>query len=195
MKKLLLLLIIPVLGFSQNTHCGDRPLKPEKVNNETNKQYKNSTRYVSYKKQLKEWKYCVSPMGIANRLDESLEKKSITETPEILNPCGDKPKKPKRLKNQNVDEYRQDTDYIEYRQRLKKWKNCVSPIGNIKNDESSDKEISIQQKAKMNNPCGDKPKQPTRNEGLNHEEYRQTAEHIEYRKKLKDWRMCMKKNN
>ena len=125
MKKLLLLLIIPMLGFSQNIHCGDRPLKPEKVKNETNKQYKNSTKYVSYKKKMKEWKYCVSPMGIADRIDENLEKKSITETANIINPCGDKPKKPTRNEGLNHEEYRQTAEHIEYRQKLKDWRMCV----------------------------------------------------------------------
>ena len=50
----------------------------------------------------------------------------------------------------------------------------------------------VEETPKVVNPCGHKPQKPARAEGLNHEEYRQTPDHITYRQKLKEWRSCMK---
>ena len=99
MKKLLLLIIIPFIFFGQNTDCGDKPLKPVKSENETRKDYKSSEKYLSYKEVLKKWKHCMSPIGISERIEENLEKKGINNSKEIINPCGDKPKKPQRLQD------------------------------------------------------------------------------------------------
>ena len=194
MKKLLLLLLLPLFTFAQDD-CGERPEKPAKINHQTNKEYKNSAEYLSYKKILKDWKHCVSPLGISERLDNNLEQISAQESEQDVNLCGDKPKKPKREKNQSIDEYRKTPNHIAYRQKLKEWKTCMSPVGNLKTDKTTSPSVPIKEHPKAINPCGNKPQKPTRVEGLNHEEYRQTTEHITYRQKLKEWRLCMKKDN
>ena len=194
MRNLILaLLLLPLFVFSQDD-CGIRPVKPVKINNQTNKEYKNSSEYLSYKKILKDWKHCISPIGIAEKLDDKLEQRSIPEHKQIINPCGDKPQKPERKKNQTIDEYRKTPTHIIYRQKLKNWKACMSPISNLKSDKMYNANKQCKGNTKVVNPCGDKPKKPARDEGLNHEEYRQTTQHIIYRQKLKNWRSCMKNN-
>tara|TARA_B100001250_G_scaffold404669_1_gene420993 strand:+ start:1235 stop:1819 length:585 start_codon:yes stop_codon:yes gene_type:complete len=191
MKRLILILLLPLFTFSQND-CGERPIKPNKINNQTNKEYKNSAEYLSYKKILKSWKHCVSPLGISEKLDAGLEKKLIKENEQPINPCGDKPLKPKREKNQSIDEYRKTPGHKTYREKLKEWKSCMSPIGNLKANKLTNDNNAIEGNPKVVSPCGNKPLKPVRDEGLNHEEYRQTAEHIVFRQKLKEWRSCMK---
>ena len=193
MKKLIILLLCPLFIFSQDL-CGDRPLKPLKANHQTNKEYKNSQQYLSYKKELKEWKHCIGPLGISERIDQNLETKPLQGNNQLINPCGDKPDRPKRKTNQSVDEYRKTKEHILYRQKLKEWKKCMSPINNLNTDETENQKIDHEESQTKINPCGDKPQKPPRAEGLNHEEYRQTSAHIAYREILKEWRACIKKN-
>ena len=184
MRTLIIALLLPLFIFSQDD-CGDRPKKPVNNQNQTNKEYKKSTEYLIYKKMLKDWKHCISPVGI----DERLEQQLIQKNEEVVNPCGDRPEKPERKKNQSIDEHRKTPNHIEYRQKLKEWKSCMSPISNLKTNIAN---IDNEENTKTISLCGDKPKKPARAEGLNHEEYRQTIEHVKYRQKLKEWKMCIK---
>ena len=193
MKKLLFILLFPLFTLSQDD-CGERPIKPEKIGNQTNQEYKSSKEYLSYKKILKQWKHCMSPLGISEKLDDALEQKASKETEQIVNRCGDKPERPKRKQNQSIDEYRKGSIFIIYRQKLKEWKSCISPINNLKYSKSENNKNTIKSSPEDVNPCGSKPLKPTRAEGLNHEEYRQTASHIAYRQQLQDWRSCIKNN-
>ena len=134
MKNLFhILLIIPFLTFSQNTNCGERPLKPEKAINQTQKAYKGSTKYLNYKQVLKEWKYCMSPRAMS----EEVEKKFN----EIYD-CGDKPKKPNKGEGQTTKEYKNSAEYLNYKQALKEWQYCISPLGMSEKDEERFKENS-----------------------------------------------------
>ena len=201
MKYLSFFFIIPFLCFSQEMNCGDRPSKPKKGENETKREYKNSKKYLNYKEALKEWKYCVGPMGIADRIDKNLELNETKEVDVVTNTCGDKPDRPKRAKGESVDDYRKTSEHILYRKKLKEWKKCMSPINisprvfdGIEKKETTTNP-NIKENTKIINPCGERPNKPIRAEGLNHEEYKNTAEHILYRQKLKEWRSCNKKNN
>ena len=187
------MLLLPLFTFSQD-NCGKRHKKPVKIKNQTNKEFKNSKDYLSYKKILEEWKYCISPLGMSAKIDSVIEQRLKQENEQIINPCGDKPEKPKRKKNQSIDDYRKTHNHIIYRQKLKEWKSCKSPVSELKYDKLSNTK-SLSKDKEVVNPCGSKPKKPERAEGLNHEEYRQTAEHIAYREELKEWRFCIKKNN
>ena len=65
---------------------------------------------------------------------------------------------------------------------LKLWKKCSS---------ASKKKATA-------GPCGEKPTKPFREEGMDHQKYRETPEHLEYQKELKNWRDCnneLKKTN
>tara|TARA_B100000902_G_C27130031_1_gene823135 strand:- start:72 stop:908 length:837 start_codon:yes stop_codon:yes gene_type:complete len=84
MKKIILILLLPLFAFSQND-CGERPVKPKKNPNQTKEEYKNSAAYLSYKKILKDWKYCISPLGISERTDDRLEEKSLKKNEQIIN--------------------------------------------------------------------------------------------------------------
>jgi len=191
MKRILItFLIIPAFCFSQNSNCGDRPIKPPISINETKKDYKKSEKYLDYKQALKHWKRCVSPTGIGDEIDANLEKKIVKQVNKPIDECGDAPKKPKRLKNQSIDEYRKTAAHIEYRKKMKEWKKCMSPIKSIQRISSDHKELKNDNG--IINPCGYKPEKPIRQEGLNHEEYRNTPKHIEYRKKMKEWKACIK---
>ena len=123
---------------------------------------------------MKKWKACLSPAGLAIRNQE----KTNENNKEVINPCGEKPKKPVRSKGLNHEEYKQTPEYIEYRKKLSSWKDC----------------ININKNKQALGPCGEKPKKPIRAKGLNHEEYRQTPEHIGYLKKLNGWKDCVSKN-
>ena len=193
MKKVLFILLLPLFTLSQDD-CGERPIKPEKIGNQTNQEYKSSKEYLAYKKILKQWKHCMSPLGISEKLNDALEQKSSKESAQIVNLCGDKPERPKRKNNQSIDEYRKGPNFITYRQKLKDWKSCMSPINDLKSSKLKNVKNTIKIKPEDVNPCGSKPLKPTRAEGLNHEEYRQTASHIAYRQQLKDWRSCIKNN-
>jgi len=189
MKQILIaLLIIPFFCFSQDNNCGDRPIKPPVSINETKKEYKQSGKYLDYKQSLKKWKRCVSPTGIGDEIDANLEKKIIKQVNSPADECGDAPKKPKRLKNQSIDEYRKTAEHIEYRKKMKEWKKCMSPVKGVQIKSS----VEEKEDNDTVNPCGNKPKKPIRQEGLNHEEYRKTIEHLEYRKKMKEWKACRK---
>ena len=78
MRTLIIALLFPLFIFSQDD-CGERPVKPPNSQNQTNKEYKKSEEYLAYKKMLKEWKHCISPLGIAERLDSRLEQQVIQE--------------------------------------------------------------------------------------------------------------------
>ena len=192
MRKLLLFFIFPLLCFSQNTDCGERPLKPVKSENQTKKEYKNSNIFLNYKKLLKEWKTCMSPVTISKKDEEQLNQErqkriEEKEAEESINPCGEKPEKPKRPKGVSIDDHRKSDVHIEYRKLLKEWKACLGPTGE---NEREQKKI---EEEKAVSPCGEKPKKPHREEGLNHEEYRNTSEYIEYRNNILEWKNCLDK--
>ena len=71
---------------------------------------------------------------------------------------------------------------------MKEWKKCMSPVKGVQIKSS----VEEKEDNDTVNPCGNKPKKPIRQEGLNHEEYRKTIEHLEYRKKMKEWKACRK---
>ena len=192
MKKLIILLFCPIFAFSQN-ECGSRPTKPAKTNAQSIKDYKNSKDYLLYKQKLKDWKHCVSPLGISERINNNLDQ-GTRGPKQVLDPCGDKPEKPKREKNQSIDEYRKTKDHIVYRQKLKEWKKCMSPINDLQGNANFNIK-AFKENLKALTPCGEKPQKPIRAEGLNHEEYRQAPQHIAYRQKLKEWRLCVKQSN
>ena len=78
MKHLLLLVLLPLILFSQNNNnCGDRPSKPVQSVDQTKKEYKKSESFTEYKRLLKVWKACVSPMGISKRDSLKIEKRKL----------------------------------------------------------------------------------------------------------------------
>jgi len=195
MKKILLLFIIPFICLTQNNDCGERPIKPIQLENQTKKEYKQSKLYIKYKQNLKIWKNCVSPLAISQRDEDKLNKQKIEASVEkfkekISNPCGEKPEKPSKGKGQKHDDYIKTKSYIDYKKVLKEWKNCMSPQGISKRNEATmdkDFEVILTEIKKV---CGDKPEKPFRQKGLNHDEYKQTQSYIEYKKTLKDWNYC-----
>ena len=69
---------------------------------------------------------------------------------------------------------------------MKIWKACVSPSAVSKRyDDKNKKQEEIE------NPCGDRPEKPIRNEGQSKSEYKKTMEYIEYQKNMKIWKECM----
>tara|TARA_B100002052_G_scaffold259078_1_gene251414 strand:- start:980 stop:1735 length:756 start_codon:yes stop_codon:yes gene_type:complete len=195
MRKTLLLFIIPFICLAQNNDCGERPVKPVQLENQSKKEYKQSELYINYKHDLKIWKKCMSPLAISERDEGKLEKQKIEATIEkfkekISNPCGDKPQKPIKQRGQKHDDYIKTTVYLNYKKVLKEWKNCMSPQGISKRNEATmDKDFeAILNKIREN--CGDKPSKPFREKGLNHDEYKQTQSYIEYKQNLKAWNDC-----
>jgi hypothetical protein len=192
MKKLLLLLIVPLFCFGQNTDCGERPLRPVKSEYQTKKEYKNSDVFLNYKNLLKEWKTCMSPVTISEKDDEKLaqekQKRIEEKEEESINPCGEKPEKPRRPKGLSIDDHRKSDEHIKYRKLLKEWKACLGPTGETEREQQKIEE------EKAVNPCGEKPEKPLREEGLNHEEHRQTPQYTEYKNSLKTWRNCINEN-
>ena len=105
---------------------------------------------------------------------------------EPINNCGDRPNKPKRPKGTSIDEFRQTQTHIEYRKKLKTWKQCMSPQQLTKPLFSkTPKEPEI-----VESPCGNKPIKPSRKDDMNHEEYKQTSEYKSYRNEFKNWKSC-----
>ncbi len=198
MKKLLILIFIPVICLSQNNDCGERPIKPILLENQSKQDYKNSAIYLEYKQNLKAWRTCMSPRAISERdeqkIEESLKIKSQIVVEKFLekikDPCGEKPEKPTRTKGQKHDDYIKTESYIEYKKSLKIWKKCKSPQGISKrNQDTMDKDFEKIQNAILAD-CGEKPKKPIRAKGLNNAEYKQSAAHVEYRNNLKLWKNC-----
>ena len=197
MKKLLLaLIIIPFFSFSQNTDCGEKPIKPAQLENQTKKVYRQSIEYINYKKILKQWKRCVSPLGMSERdekrVKEQNELKIITEKfkEKVSNPCGDKPQKPKKNKGQTYDEYKKTLPYIEYKKVFQEWKKCVNPQGISKRNEATMNKDFDEILKETSEVCGEKPQKPIREKGLNHEEYKQTSAYNKYQENLKSWKDC-----
>jgi len=198
MKKLLILILFPVLCWSQVDDCGERPIKPIQAETQTKKDYKKSAVYVEYKKTLKIWKSCMSPLAISER-DEKKTQESIKDKAEISgakfiekikNPCGERPDKPERAQGQKHDDYRKTAQYIEYKKVLKTWKSCNSPPGISKrNQETMDEDFEKIRNA-IASQCGEKPIKPFRAKGVNNEEYKTSPEYVDYRKNLKIWKNC-----
>lgn len=188
--KLTLMLILPSIIIGQNNDCGDRPIKPKRIENQTIKNFKKSASFINYKKNLKEWKHCMSPLEMAERdskrLAEQQKEKLENKQNEPINKCGDRPNKPKRPKGTSIDDFRQTPTHIEYRKNLKIWKQCMSPKELTKPIFSK----NPQNTEVIESPCGKKPIKPSRKEGMNHEEYKQSSEYKSYRKKLKKWEGC-----
>ena len=191
-------MLIPIICMSQNSDCGERPVKPLLLKNQTKKEYKASTIYMEYKKNLKTWRTCMSPRAMSERdeqkIEESLKLKSeiVVEKfiEKISDTCGEKPEKPARIHGQKHDDYIQTAIYIEYKTQLKAWKKCKSPQGISKrNQETMDKDFEKIKKAIFED-CGEKPTKPIRSKGLNNEEYKQSPEHVKYRENLKIWKNC-----
>lgn len=198
MRKFLILIFVPILCMSQNSDCGERPIKPLILENQTKKEYKNSDIYKDYKQNLRIWKSCMSPVSISERDEERVKENTKIKAEAVVekflekikDPCGEKPIKPTRAKGQKHDDYIKTTTYIDYKKALKTWKRCKSPQGISKrNQETMDKDFVAIQKAILEN-CGEKPTKPKRPKGLNNEEYKQSPEHIQYRKDLKAWKAC-----
>ncbi|RPG59865.1 MAG: hypothetical protein CBD51_002395 [Flavobacteriales bacterium TMED191] len=185
--KFTFLLIFPSVIIGQNTECGDRPVKPQRIENQTIKNYKDSENFINYKNNLKQWKYCTSPLGIdereSKRLENQKQKRLESQNEEPINKCGDRPDKPKRPKGTSIDEFRQTHVHILYREKLKIWKQCMSPKQLTEPVFSKKKEIT-------KSPCGNKPNKPLREDGMDHEEYKQTSEYKIYRSELKIWKSC-----
>lgn len=198
MKKLLILILFPVFCYSQVNVCGERPIKPLQAEHQTKKDYKQSTVYLDYKKNLKIWKSCMSPRAISERDEEKIEK-SLKVKAEIAvakfvekieDPCGKKPEKPERTKGQKHDDYIKTGQYIEYKKVLKEWKRCKSPQGISKrNQETMDKDFDKVFDA-IAKQCGEKPTKPFRAKGVNNEEYKTSNAHVQYRENLKIWKNC-----
>ncbi len=198
MKKFLVLLFIPIICISQNSDCGERPIKPLLLENQTKKEYKKSNIYLEYKKNLKIWRTCMSPRAMSER-DEQKIKESLQLKSEIIlekfkekisDPCGEKPEKPARETGQKHDDYIKTSSYLEYKKNLKAWKKCKSPQGISKrNQETMDKDFEKIQQAIFED-CGEKPKKPIRIKGVNNGEYKQSPEYIKYRENLKLWKNC-----
>ncbi len=170
MKQLIyIILLIPFFAFSQENDCGKKPKKPKKAETENQAEYKKSDKYLDYKKELKTWKTCVSPLGITKVAEEEINRKK-----EARNTCGDKPKKPKRPKGLSNDEFRKTAEHIAYRKKVKIWKACIGPMGITKRKKEADKKNQVP-------PCGDKPQKPTRGEGQTSDQHRGTTEQKEYR--------------
>ncbi len=198
MKKLLILMLIPIICMSQNSDCGERPIKPLLIEGQTKKEYKESNVYIDYKKNLKIWRTCMSPRAMSERDEKKIEESFKIKSEAIIekfkekisDPCGEKPEKPAREAGQKHDDYIKTASYVEYKKGLKAWKKCKSPQGISKrNQETMDKDFVKITKAIFED-CGEKPKKPIRAKGLNNEEYKQSPEHIEYRKNLKLWKQC-----
>ena len=202
MKKILILFFLPIICLCQNSDCGERPIKPLLLEGQTKKDYKKSQKYLEYKEQLGIWRACMSPLAISERdekkMEESLKIKSEIVVEKFLekisDPCGKKPVKPEKIKRQKHDDYIKTPQYVEYKKILKEWKRCKSPQGISKrNQETMDKDFEKINKAIADN-CGEKPQKPKRKKGLNNQEYKESAEHIEYRKNLKSWKDCANKS-
>ncbi len=198
MKKFIILLFIPMVCVSQNHDCGERPIKPLLLENQSKKEFKESNVYIEYKKNLKIWRTCMSPRAMSERDEQKMEKSLKLKSEialekfkeKISDPCGEKPEKPTRETGQKHDEYIKTSSYLEYKKNLKAWKKCKSPQGISKrNQETMDKDFEKIQKAILED-CGEKPKKPIRAKGLNNEEYKQSPEHIKYRENLKLWKKC-----
>ena len=112
--------------------CGDAPKKPPRVEGQTRDEYRATPEHKEYRVQMKIWKECVSPITMSKRYDEQNQK-----IEEVKNPCGDKPQKPVRSETQSKSEYKKTSEYIAYKQDLKTWKACVSPMGISKRYEES----------------------------------------------------------
>ena len=185
MKKLLLFMILPMLSLSQDSDCGERPIKPIQSENQTKTDYKKSTEYINYKADLKIWKSCMSPRAIAEKYEIKAEENYD---------CGDKPKKPKQLSSQTSADYKQSEQYLNYKANLKTWKKCISPMGMSEKDEEKIKKsneiIVAKFLEKVTNPCGKKPEKPARPKGVTHDEFKQTTIFKEYKKLLKEWKRC-----
>ena len=74
MKKLIILLFIPMFCISQNNNCGERPIKPLLLENQSKKEYKESNEYTEYKQNLKIWRTCMSPRAMSERDEQKFEK-------------------------------------------------------------------------------------------------------------------------
>jgi|TARA_B100001113_G_C21060093_1_gene600754 hypothetical protein len=188
--KLALMFIFPSIIIGQNHDCGDRPIKPTRMENQTIKNFKKSANFINYKKNLKEWKHCMSPLEISERdskrLADQQKEKLERQQNAPINKCGDRPNKPKRPKGTSIDDFRQTPTHIEYRKKLQLWKQCMSPkqiTEPIFNKEQKNTEV-------VESPCGNKPIKPSRKDGMNHEEYKQTSEYKSYRNELKKWKSC-----
>ena len=190
LSRIALLLLFPSIIIGQNNDCGDRPIKPKRIENQTIKNFKKSSQFINYKNNLRDWKHCMSPIGISERdskrLADQQKAKIESEKNKPVNKCGDRPKRPKRPKGTSIDEFRQTPTHVEYRKNLKSWKQCMSPkqlTEPVFSKKKKQPEIS-------KSPCGEKPTKPPRAEGINHEEYKQTSEYQNYRNELKRWKNC-----
>ena len=76
MQRLIyIILLIPFFVFSQTNDCGKKPKKPKKTTTESQAEYKQSDKYLDYKKNLKIWKACVSPLEITKAAEEEINRK------------------------------------------------------------------------------------------------------------------------
>ena len=203
MKKILLIFIIPFICLSQNNDCGDRPIKPVQLENQTKKEYKQSEVYSKYAQDLKIWKKCISPLGMSERDEERFKKQKEEKLSrekmesavekfkeKIANPCGEKPQKPIRETGQKHDDYIKTEAYLQYKKVLKEWKHCNSPQGISKRNETTmDKDFEAIL-AEVKKTCGDKPKKPFREKGTNNQEYKTSSTYIKYKESLKAWNNC-----
>ena len=116
-------------------------------------------------------------MGITKRENDANQR---------INPCKEKPIKPIRLEGQTFDQYRATNEHKQYREKMKIWKACVSPITQSKRYDTQN--IITEEK---DDPCGEKPIKPIRLDNTNKYEYKKSTEFINYQKKLKLWKACM----
>ena len=113
--------------------------------------------------------------------------------------CGDRPIKPIKPLEQKTKEYKQSPSFLEYKQNLKIWKECMSPLAITERDDARISEIREQKQNQIDedsvNPCGEKPTAPKRPKGLSIDDHRKTPAHILYRQKMKEWKTCMSPPN
>ena len=189
-RNLYIILLLPIIAFSQQSPCGERPIKPTKPEMQSSKEFRNSETIKKYKTDLKKWKECVSPLAISQRDEERIsqeqkkrEEKEKAEKLEALNNCGEKPSKPKRPKGLSVDDFRKTQEHGKYRKQMKEWKRCMSP------QQLTEPIFSKKENKKISN-CGEKPTKPYRVKGTNNQDYRDSQAYKDYRELFKKWKNC-----
>ena len=78
-RNIYIILLLPIIAFAQQSPCGERPIKPNKPETQSSKEFRNSETIKKYKNDLKKWKECVSPLAISQRDEERInqEQKNV----------------------------------------------------------------------------------------------------------------------
>ena len=118
-----LLLTAPSLLISKD--CGDKPIKPEKKENQNQLAYALSSEYLIWVKDYEIWKKC-KEKNQENNLDEKISSNENESSKKEID-CGDKP-------IYTGSKFRNTKEYNKYKEKLREWEECNNKKNKIKID-------------------------------------------------------------